>query len=93
MPGFHDEMVTSVRRITYDFIRRVGRVFMEGDCCTDMNGAIQVFLRMDAAVRETVTVAGETPRSGLSQDQARRVGRGRSSTGSTRRQSSLGARR
>jgi hypothetical protein len=53
LPG----LVTSVHQIVYDFEQRVGVVYMPPSCCTDMDGAIQFFKRIDPKVRQIQTIA------------------------------------
>jgi hypothetical protein len=56
--AFHQGMVTLVDRVLYDFTERIGQVAMPPNCCTDMEGAIEFFTRIDPDVLEVQTFAG-----------------------------------
>jgi hypothetical protein len=54
----HIGMVTSVYRIAYDFVTKIGDVYMEDWVCTDMRGTIKVFENIDPKVRRIRTWQG-----------------------------------
>lgn len=55
----HDELQCDVRAVRYDFDKKVGELFMDdGDCC-DFTGCIDLFLRIDPAVKRINTFSGE----------------------------------
>jgi hypothetical protein len=54
--GVHrSDLQTSVRRLDYDFETRCGVLHMGAICCTDMNGCIRLFQRIDPQVRTIYT--------------------------------------
>jgi hypothetical protein len=55
----HPQLMTDVREVRYDFVRRVGFVYMGEHCCTDWGGATRLFEAIDPRVRLVVTIAGE----------------------------------
>lgn len=57
----HPALQCWVERIEYDFRQRLGTVHMLDGSCTSMTGAIQLFLSIDAAVREIRTYAARLP--------------------------------
>lgn len=57
----HDELMTFVYRVAYDFVTKTGDVFMEDWVCSDKNGAINFFERIDANVRRIRTWQGAHP--------------------------------
>ena len=50
-----DELKCGVERIEYDFGTNVGIVVMEPHHCTDMEGVIDFFKRIDPNVRHIIT--------------------------------------
>ena len=51
--------MTSVNEIRYDFVHRTGTVYMPHENCTDMDGTIRFFERIDpGAVKRIVTFCG-----------------------------------
>jgi len=55
---YHCLLMTTVRRMSYDFERRVGALYLPEGVCTDMGGAIQFFKRIDPEVEQIQTYAG-----------------------------------
>jgi hypothetical protein len=55
---YHCELMTPVRRMTYEFEQRLGVLYLPPYCCTDMAGAIALFRRLDPEVQQVQTFAG-----------------------------------
>src|ERR1700733_14531632 len=55
------ELLTTVRWLRYDVQRQCGMVQMDEGCCTDVGGTIDLFQRIDPAVRQIETWADQEP--------------------------------
>ena len=55
------KLLTTVRWLRYDVQSQCGMVQMDKYCCTDMSGAIDLFQRIDPAVRRIETWADQEP--------------------------------
>jgi hypothetical protein len=53
-----DDLKTAVTRLTFDFNQHSGKLYMESNCCCDMTGCIELFLRIDPKVDFIETFAG-----------------------------------
>lgn len=51
-------LATTVQRLHYDWSTGAGGLFMPDGCCTDMQGAIRLFRKIDPNVRVIRTFAG-----------------------------------
>jgi len=54
-----DLVMTPVCSLSYDFSSKVGILKLPQHCCTDMQGAIKLFQRIDRGVTCVITVAGD----------------------------------
>lgn len=57
---WRDEFKCHVTRVDYDFEERVGYVSMPPMCCTDMQGTIAFFQKIDVDVSRIVTMCIDT---------------------------------
>jgi hypothetical protein len=48
---FAEELVTAVDGLSYDFVKRCGRLSLPEHCHTDMAGCIKLFETIDAGVQ------------------------------------------
>src|SRR5260370_37596907 len=48
---YHCLLMTTIRRMRYDFEQRLGVVYLPEGCCTDMTRAIQFFKKIDPEVQ------------------------------------------
>ena len=55
------DLVTRVLSLSYDFCTREGTLFMPEYCCTDMTGAIRLFVAIDPEVERIFTRSGDVP--------------------------------
>lgn len=55
---FRDDVQCFVQSLAYDFKERAGTIFLEDGSCTDMNGCIALFKKIDPAVTTILTIAG-----------------------------------
>lgn len=55
---FKEDLVTSVRRLEYDFELRAGFLYLPPSCCTDMGGCIKLFQAIDPEVSLIYTFEG-----------------------------------
>lgn len=55
---YHCLLMTTIRRMSYDFERRLGVLYLPEGVCTDMTGAIRFFTRIDPEVQQIQTYAG-----------------------------------
>ena len=56
---YHCLLMTTIRRMRYDFEQRVGVLYLPAGVCTDMSGAIQFFKKIDPEVHQIQTYSGE----------------------------------
>jgi hypothetical protein len=57
MLPFRDDVQCYVEKLEYDFQRRAGKLFMGENSCTDMDGCIRLFKRIDPDVELIETIA------------------------------------
>jgi len=60
MAYFHPTLKCFVGRVDYNFAKRVGLLFMGPGSCTDMQGAINLFVALDPNVRLIGTYQEQT---------------------------------
>jgi hypothetical protein len=54
----HDELQCEVDRLEYNFVKRIGRLYMaDGDRC-DMSACVQMFMAIDRHVKRIETFSG-----------------------------------
>ena len=54
----HETCQCEVLRIEYDFIKRLGFLWMANDDGSDMDGCIETFMAIDRRVTRIITMAG-----------------------------------
>lgn len=59
---FHPGMVTTVRRVAYDFATHTGELHMPAGCCCDMTGCVRYFGRIGRGVKLIRCFAGDVHR-------------------------------
>ena len=57
----NDLLKCSVNSISYNFVTRVGHLYMADDNCCDMAGCIKLFTSVDPKCRRIDTFAGYVP--------------------------------
>ncbi|MGM4911453.1 hypothetical protein [Rhizobium sp. 768_B6_N1_8] len=57
-PPFHEELQCFTVGVEYDFSKKVGVLLMDEGSCCDMQGCLNMFLRIDPEVKHIQTIAG-----------------------------------